>query len=178
MPGCLSLILFAEIGVAANAPVQQAKLELASTTLQTVTAPRWSALDRKNLKLKSAAVLVLDQNGEEVYSRHEREPRPIASITKLMTAMVILDSDLDLQEKITITRDDRDLIKLTGSRLKYGATLTRKQLLQLALMASENRAANALARTWPQGKSAFVAVMNKKANELGMQASHFSDPAG
>jgi len=176
--GCLTLILFAEIGVAANAPVQQAKLELASASSQTMTAPRWSALDRKNLKLKSAAVLVLDQNGEEVYSRHEREPRPIASITKLMTAMVILDSGLDLQEKITITKDDRDLIQLTGSRLKYGATLTRKQLLQLALMASENRAANALARTWPQGKSAFVAAMNKKAGELGMQASHFSDPAG
>lgn len=164
--------------MAADAPVQLEKLALASTTSQTLTAPRWSTLNPKNLKLKSAAVLVLDQNGEEVYSRHESEPRPIASITKLMTAMVILDSDLDLQEKITITRDDRDLIQLTGSRLKYGAELTRKQMLQLALMASENRAANALARTWPQGKSAFVAAMNTKAGELGMQASHFSDPAG
>ena len=178
VPGCLSLILFAEIGMAADIPVQQTKLVLASTTSQTMTASRWGALNRKNLKLKSAAVLVLDQNGEEVYSRHVNEPRPIASITKLMTAMVILDSDLDLQEKITITKDDRDLIQLTGSRLKYGATLTRKQMLQLALMASENRAANALARAWPQGKSAFVAAMNKKADELGMQASHFSDPAG
>lgn len=178
IPGCVSLIFFAEIGMAASAPVQQAKLEFVSTTSQTMTAHRWSALNPENLKLKSAAVLVLDQNGEEVYSRHVNEPRPIASITKLMTAMVILDSDLDLQEKITITRDDRDLIQLTGSRLKYGAALTRKQMLQLALMASENRAANALARTWPQGKSAFVAAMNEKAQELGMQASHFSDPAG
>jgi D-alanyl-D-alanine endopeptidase (penicillin-binding protein 7) len=178
VPGCLLLIFFAGTGMAADAPVQQAKLQLASATSQTMTAPRWSALNPKNLKLKSAAVLVLDQNGEEVYSRHVSEPRPIASITKLMTAMVILDSDLDLQEKITITKDDRDLIQLTGSRLKYGAALTRKQMLQLTLMASENRAANALARTWPQGKSAFVAAMNNKADELGMQATHFSDPAG
>ena len=164
--------------MAADAPVQLEKLALASTASQTLTAPRWSTLNPKNLKLKSAAVLVLDQNGEEVYSRHVSEPRPIASITKLMTAMVILDSDLDLQEKITITRDDRDLIQLTGSRLKYGAVLTRKQMLQLALMSSENRAANALARTWPQGKLAFVAAMNKKADKLGMQGCHFSDPAG
>jgi len=178
VPGCLSLIYFAGTCMAANAPVQQAKLELASTTSQTMTASRWSRLNPKNLKLKSAAVLVLDQDGEEVYSRHVSEPRPIASITKLMTAMVILDSNLDLQETITITKDDRDLIQLTGSRLKYGAALTRKQMLQLALMSSENRAANALARAWPQGKLAFVAAMNKKADELGMQASHFSDPAG
>lgn len=94
-------------------------------------------------------MLVLDPNLEEVYSRHESDPRPVASITKLMTAMVILDSELDLQERITLTKDDRDLIQLTGSRLLFGAALTRKQMLQLALMSSENRAADALARTWP-----------------------------
>jgi D-alanyl-D-alanine endopeptidase (penicillin-binding protein 7) len=174
---CLSFIIFAGPVSAADTTVQLAGLE-AGTTSQVVTAPRWSALNPNKLKLRSAAVLVLDRNGEEVYSRHVSEPRPIASITKLMTAMVILDSDLDLQEKITITRDDRDLIQLTGSRLKSGAVLTRKQLLQLALMASENRAANALARTWPGGKAAFVEAMNKKAAALGMQSSHFKDPAG
>ncbi|MDX1697163.1 MAG: serine hydrolase [Thiohalobacterales bacterium] len=178
VPACLSLILFTGTALAADAPVQQAKLALASTTPQTMPGSRWSTLNPKKLKLKSAAALVLDQHGEAVYSRHESDPRPIASITKLMTAMVILDSGLDLREKITITRDDRDLIQLTGSRLKYGATLTREQLLQLALMASENRAANALGRTWPRGKAAFVAAMNQKAEELGMLASHFSDPAG
>ena len=178
LPSCLSLIFFAGTGIAADTPVQLAKLELASTTTQTITAPHWNTLNPKNLKLKSAAVLVLDQNGEEVYSKHVSEPRPIASITKLMTAMVILDSELNLQEKIVITKDDRDLIQLTGSRLKYDAALTRKQMLQLALMSSENRAANALARTWPQGKAAFVAAMNKKAEALGMHASHFNDPAG
>jgi D-alanyl-D-alanine endopeptidase (penicillin-binding protein 7) len=178
LPSCLSLVFFAGTGIAADTPVQLANLALADTSTQTIAAPGWDTLNPKNLKLRSAAVLVLDQNGEEVYSKHVNEPRPIASITKLMTAMVILDSDLDLQEKIAITKDDRDLIQLTGSRLKYGATLTRKQMLQLALMSSENRAANALARTWPQGKAAFVAAMNKKADALGMQASHFNDPAG
>ena len=178
LPGCLLLVFFTGTGLATDSPEQMAKLQLASASPQTTTATHWSTLNPKKLKLKSAAALVLDQNGEEVYSKHVNEPRPIASIAKLMTAMVILDSELDLQEKITITKDDRDLIQLTGSRLKYGAALTRKQMLQLALMSSENRAANALARTWPQGKKAFVAAMNKKAAALGMQASHFKDPAG
>jgi len=178
LPSCLSLILFAGIGIAADTPLQLAKLEPASPPAHTTTTPHWNTLNPKKLKLKSAAALVLDQNGEEIYSKQVGEPRPIASITKLMTAMVILDSGLDLQEKIAITKDDRDLIQLTGSRLKYGAALTRKQMLQLALMSSENRAANALARTWPQGKAAFVEAMNKKADALGMQSSHFKDPAG
>ena len=177
LPGCLSLLFFAGPGMAADTTVQLAKQE-ASTTSQVVTAPRWGALNPNKLELRSDAVLVLDQNGEAVYSRHVNDPRPIASITKLMTAMVILDSKLDLQEQITITNDDRDPVQMTGSRLQYGAVLTRKQLLQLALMSSENRAANALARTWPEGKAAFVAAMNKKADALGMRASHFKDPAG
>jgi D-alanyl-D-alanine endopeptidase (penicillin-binding protein 7) len=178
LSGCLLLTLFAGAVMAADTPVQLAKLESTGTSSQTLPASRWSFLNPKKLKLKSAAALVLDANGEAVFSKHVSDPQPIASITKLMTAMVILDSDLDLQEKITITKDDRDLIQLTGSRLKYGAGLTRKQMLQLALMSSENRAANALARTWPSGKAAFVAAMNKKADELGMRDSHFSDPAG
>jgi D-alanyl-D-alanine endopeptidase (penicillin-binding protein 7) len=178
LPSCLLLTLFSGTVNTSDLPVQLAKLESAGIPAQATTTSHWNTLNPKKLKLKSAGVLVLDQNGEEVYSRQVNEPRPIASITKLMTAMVILDSDLDLQEKVTITKDDRDLIQLTGSRLKYGAALTRKQMLQLALMSSENRAANALARTWPQGKAAFVEAMNKKAAALGMQASHFNDPAG
>ena len=178
LPCCLSLTLLAGTCIAADTPVQLAKLEPATTT-----AP-WNALNPKQLKLKSAAALVLDQHGDAVYSKQVSEPRPIASVTKLMTAMVILDGDLDMQEKITITKNDRDLIQLTGSRLMYGksskdsATLTREQMLQLALMSSENRAANALARTWPRGKAAFVEAMNKKAASLGMQTSQFKDPAG
>ena len=91
---------------------------------------------------------------------------------------VILDAGLDLDEKITITREDRDLIRLTGSRLEYGATLSRRELILLALMSSENRAATALGRTYPGGMDNFVAHMNRKARALGMRNSHFADPAG
>jgi D-alanyl-D-alanine endopeptidase (penicillin-binding protein 7) len=95
-----------------------------------------------------------------------------------MTAMVILDARLDLDEKVTITKDDRDLIRLTGSRLEYGAALSRRELLLLALMSSENRAATALGRTYPGGMTAFVHAMNEKAIKLGMGDSRFADPAG
>ncbi|MGB5305631.1 MAG: serine hydrolase [Gammaproteobacteria bacterium] len=141
-------------------------------------ADTWQALNPRQLKLKSAAALVMDRQGNEIYAKQVDTPMPIASITKLMTAMVILDAELPLQEKITISKDDRDLIRLTGSRLKYGATLTRKQLLQLMLLASENRAANALARTWPGGPDEFIRAMNSKADSLNMHASRFTDPAG
>jgi D-alanyl-D-alanine endopeptidase (penicillin-binding protein 7) len=138
----------------------------------------WQALNPKRLNLKSVAALVVDEDGNEIYAKRVDEPRPIASITKLMTAMVVLDGDLPMQERITIVKEDRDLIQLTGSRLRYGATLTREELLRLALMASENRAANALGRSWPGGKAAFVDAMNRKAARLGMQSSRFLDPAG
>jgi D-alanyl-D-alanine endopeptidase (penicillin-binding protein 7) len=135
-------------------------------------------LDPQKLKLRSASALIVDQFGNEIYAKQVDEPQPIASISKLMTAMVILDASLPLEEPITITKDDRDLLRLTGSRLKYGATLPREQLIRLALMSSENRAANALARTYPGGKEAFVEAMNAKARALGMNNSHFADPAG
>jgi D-alanyl-D-alanine endopeptidase (penicillin-binding protein 7) len=138
----------------------------------------WEALNPRDLKLRSTSALVLDQSGNVVYGKHMDEARPIASITKLMTAMTILDSGLPLDEPISINKHDRDLIRLTGSRLKYGATLTREELVRLALMASENRASNALARTFPGGHAAFVAAMNRKARELGMHDSRFADPAG
>lgn len=178
LPCCLSLTLLAGTGYAADTATQLAKLETDSTVPQTDTLSPWESLNPKKLRLKSSAALILDQQGDSVYAKQVSEAQPIASITKLMTAMVILDSGLDLDEKITITKDDRDLIQLTGSRLKYGATLTRGQMLQLALMSSENRAAASLARTWPQGKAAFVAAMNTKAYSLGMHSSHFYDPAG
>ncbi|MDX1555631.1 MAG: serine hydrolase, partial [Xanthomonadales bacterium] len=117
--------------------------------------------------LRSAAAIVVDSGGNTVYGKDADSVRPIASITKLMTAMVVLDSGLDLQEKITVTRDDRDLVRLTGSRLEYGASLTREEMLILALMASENRAASALGRHYPGGTKAFVDAMNAKAQLLG-----------
>jgi len=128
--------------------------------------------------LRSASVIVLDGNGDIIFSKDTDTVRSIASITKLMTAMVTLDAKLDLEEKLTITKADRDLIRLTGSRLDAGAKLTRRELLLLALMSSENRAATALGRTYPGGMDKFVAQMNRKAKSLGMNNSRFADPAG
>jgi D-alanyl-D-alanine endopeptidase (penicillin-binding protein 7) len=128
--------------------------------------------------LRSASALVTDASGQVIYGKDVDTVRPIASITKLMTVMVILDSGLDLNEKITVTKEDRDLVQLTGSRLEFGASLSRRDMILLAIMASENRAATALGRNFPGGKSAFVKEMNNKALKLGMTHSHFADPAG
>jgi serine-type D-Ala-D-Ala endopeptidase (penicillin-binding protein 7) len=177
---CLYAVFALGSSGAEESALQVAKLA-PGTSIPTASAGsqgRWHALNPRKLKLQSAAALVVDAEGNELYSKRVDEPRPIASITKLMTAMVVLDGGLSMQERITIVKDDRDLIQLTGSRLHYGATLTREQLLRLALMASENRAANALGRSWPGGKAAFVEAMNRKAARLGMQNSRFVDPAG
>jgi D-alanyl-D-alanine endopeptidase (penicillin-binding protein 7) len=128
--------------------------------------------------LRSASAIVLDSSGNVIFGKDVDTVRSIASITKLMTAMVVLDARLDLDEELTIATADRDLIRMTGSRLDVGATLTRRELLLLALMASENRAATALGRTYPGGMDTFVAQMNQKARALGMNDSRFSDPAG
>jgi D-alanyl-D-alanine endopeptidase (penicillin-binding protein 7) len=131
-----------------------------------------------NPGLHSASAIVLDAQGNIIYGKDVNTVRPIASITKLMTAMVVLDSKLSLNEKITVTKADRDLLRQTGSRLDYGATLTRREMVLLALMASENRAATALGRNYPGGTEQFVVAMNQKARELGMSNSQFADPAG
>ena len=128
--------------------------------------------------LRSASALVIDADGDIIYGKDADTVRPIASITKLMTAMVVLDAGIDLDEKITVTRDDRDMVQLTGSRLEYGASLTRREMILLAVMSSENRAAAALGRTYPGGLQVFVAQMNTKARALGMNHSRFADPAG
>ena len=128
--------------------------------------------------VRSASALVINAEGNVIYGKDIDTVRPIASITKLMTAMVIIDSDLDLDEKITVTKADRDLVQLTGSRLEYGASLSRREMILLAIMSSENRAATALGRTWPGGMKEFVKAMNSKAVQLGMDNSHFADPAG
>ena len=146
-------------------------------TVQAATASRFTDLEGSP-NLRSASALVVDARGNIIYGKDVDTVRPIASITKLMTAMVILDSGVDLDERITVTKADRDLVQMTGSRLEYGATLSRREMILLAIMSSENRAASALGRTWPGGLEAFVAQMNAKAAELGMQHSHFADPAG
>jgi D-alanyl-D-alanine endopeptidase (penicillin-binding protein 7) len=131
------------------------------------------------LALKSSSVLVLDQvSGEVLYGKNPSAVVPIASITKLMTAMVALDARLDPDEHIAVTEDDVDWLKGSSSRLQVGATLTRDEMLRLALMASENRAASALSRAYPGGRPAFVAAMNEKARALGLQGTRFSDSTG
>jgi D-alanyl-D-alanine endopeptidase (penicillin-binding protein 7) len=148
-----------------------------STALRPATASQFTDLEG-NPGLKSASALVLDADGNVIYGKDVDTVRSIASITKLMTAMVIIDSGLDLEQKITVTKNDRDLVQLTGSRLEYGATLSRRQMILLAVMSSENRAAMALGRTYPGGMETFVQSMNAKAKRLGMNNSHFADPAG
>jgi serine-type D-Ala-D-Ala endopeptidase (penicillin-binding protein 7) len=131
------------------------------------------------LQLSSNKVLIINQNTNEVmYAKNTNSPSPIASITKLMTAMVMLDAKQPLDEAIDISYDDMDYIKGTGSRLVVGTQFTREDMLQLALMASENRAASSLGRNYPGGKYAFVKAMNAKALSLGLSNTHFADPTG
>ncbi|MGY1489421.1 D-alanyl-D-alanine endopeptidase [Methylobacillus pratensis] len=131
------------------------------------------------LKLASSKAMIVNQDsGEILFAKGTDIAAPIASLTKLMTAMVVLDAQLDMEEKLHVTRDDIDTLKGTGSRMPIGASLTRAEMLQLALMASENRAASALGRHYPGGVDAFVAAMNAKALQLGMLHSRFADPTG
>ena len=137
------------------------------------------AVTQKVVMLRSSSALVLDaQSGEVVYNKNSDAVVPIASITKLVTAMVILDAGLDLEEQIELSRQDRDRLKGTRSRLRPGVVLTRDELMLLALMASENQAAAALGRTFPGGMGVFVAAMNEKAAMLEMMDSRFVDPTG
>jgi D-alanyl-D-alanine endopeptidase (penicillin-binding protein 7) len=131
------------------------------------------------LALKSSVALVLDQDTNEVlFSKNSDAVLPIASLTKLMTATVVLDAQLPMDEEITITSDDVDTEKNSSSRLAVGTTLSRGELLHLALMASENRAAHALGRSYPGGLPAFVLAMNAKARSLGMHDTRYVDPTG
>lgn len=130
-------------------------------------------------RLNSSAFYVANQNtGEVLLQRNARGVIPIASITKLMTAIVALESGSSLHEMLTITEEDVDYLKGTGSRLGVGTRLTREEMLQLALMSSENRAASALARHYPGGRAAFIGAMNAKARLLGMYDSRFYDSTG
>lgn len=131
------------------------------------------------LNLKSSAVLVADADTKELlYSKNPHAVLPIASITKLMTVVVNLEANLDLDEKIEITHEDMDSIKGTGSRLAPGSIFTRRELMHLALMASENRAASALGRNYPGGMQACAKAMNEKARKLGMYSSNFVESTG
>jgi D-alanyl-D-alanine endopeptidase (penicillin-binding protein 7) len=131
------------------------------------------------LVLRSNAALVFDQDSAEVlYAKNANTVLPIASITKLMTALIVVESHQDMNEVLEVTREDIDTIKHTGSRLPIGSTLTRANMLHIALMSSENRAASALGRHYPGGMAAFVKAMNEKAQSLGMNDTHYVEPTG
>jgi D-alanyl-D-alanine endopeptidase (penicillin-binding protein 7) len=136
-------------------------------------------LDGSKLRLASGNVLVLDAAaGHPIYSKAADAVTPIASVTKLMSAMVVIDAGQPLDEIVTVGIADLDLLRGSHSRLRLGSELPRGEMLRLALMASENRAASSLARHYPGGLEAFVAAMNKKAADLGMVHTHFSDATG
>ena len=135
--------------------------------------------ERDELDLKSGVALVVDQDTNEVlFNKNGTTVLPIASLTKLMTGLVISEARLPMSEPVTITQDDVDTEKGSRSRLTVGTTLTRAEMLHLALMSSENRAANALGRTYPGGLQEFVRLMNAKAKQLGMRATRYVEPTG
>jgi D-alanyl-D-alanine endopeptidase (penicillin-binding protein 7) len=135
--------------------------------------------DAKGLLVQSTSALVQDQiTGAALFEKHPNTVVPIASISKLMTAMVALDAKPSLTEVLTIGEEDVDSLKGTHSRLRVGTRLTREEMLNLALMSSENRAASALSRHYPGGREAFVAAMNRKSQELGLADTQFADPTG
>jgi len=172
----------------ARQPVRVARPGARAKVATTVAAPAvrkavhkvsMADLGPGKLALLSASALVVDQaTGRPVFQKNPDAVVPIASISKLMTAMVVLDARQDMQETITITDDDVDYMKGTRSRLQVGTTLTREMAMLLALMSSENRAANALGRHYPGGLKAFVSAMNHKAVALGMANTRFEEPTG
>ena len=140
-------------------------------------APAAAAAARPDVR--SAAVLVVDERSQDViFARRAQQSAPVASITKVMTALVVLEGGQSRSEMIQITRDDRSRTQGSASRLPVGARLSRGDLLHLALMSSENRAAQALARSYPGGLDAAVRAMNRRARELGMTRTRFVDPTG
>lgn len=157
-----------------------------TNTMQVAALPSLSAGERLGLRssqdpldLNSSVALVVDQDTNEVlFSKNDSAVLPIASLTKLMTGLVIADANLPMDEPITITQDDVDVFKGSRSRLAVGSTLTRGELMHLSLMSSENRAAHALGRTFPGGMEHFVSLMNSKARELGMHDTRYVEPTG
>jgi D-alanyl-D-alanine endopeptidase (penicillin-binding protein 7) len=141
--------------------------------------PAASSVRAEAAALRSSTAYVQDlETSTVLFAKNENVVRPIASISKLMTAVVVVDANLPMDEMLEITDDDIDGLKHTTSRLRVGTKLSRGDMLHLALMSSENRAANALGRHYPGGLPAFVAAMNAKAQSLGMTSTHFIEPTG
>lgn len=171
---------------AARQPVRLVAHQPSRTVRSVAMQPRASIGERMGLRaagdpldLNSSVALVVDQQTNEVlFSKNDSAVLPIASLTKLMTGLVVTDANLPLDEMVTITSDDVDTVKGSRSRLAVGTTLTRLELMHLALMSSENRAAHALGRTYPGGLDQFVRLMNTKARELGMLDTRYVEPTG
>jgi D-alanyl-D-alanine endopeptidase (penicillin-binding protein 7) len=144
-----------------------------------LAANQHQGTDSAALKINSASALIVDERGTRIYGKNTRDVKPIASVTKLMTAMVVLDSGVPLDAPVTIVEEDRDTLRHSRSRLRIGqATRSRREMLMVALMSSDNRAAAALARTSPGGTPQFVEAMNRKAQALGMLDTSFADSSG
>jgi D-alanyl-D-alanine endopeptidase (penicillin-binding protein 7) len=167
-----ALLALATAAVAADKPATRAKATKATRAVADVDKDG-------DPNLMSTAALVLDaKTGETLFAKNADTVHPIASITKLMTAMVVLDSKLPLDEPVQITTEDLDLLKGTRSRLPVGAHFRRDDLIRIALVASDNRAAAALGRAYPGGIAAFVDAMNAKAKLLGLDSTRFVDSSG
>ncbi len=151
------------------------------THARKVTQRRYAVArsDDGSLVVMSSVVLVVSQEDEKtIYAKHSDVRSPIASLTKLMTAMVVLDANLPMNEPLMVTVDDVDMLRGSSSRLPVDSVLSREDMLHLALMSSENRAASALSRAYPGGRHAFVEAMNRKAREIGMTQGRFVDATG
>jgi D-alanyl-D-alanine endopeptidase (penicillin-binding protein 7) len=166
-------------------PIELADAKSTSRSAVALFDPTWrqldggSSLERRLLRLRSSSAVVVDQEqGRLLYAKNPDNVMSIASITKLMTAMVVVDSGAPLDAALRIEEADVDTLKGSSSRLRVGTRLTRSEMLKLMLMSSENRAAAALARAHPQGRQAFIEAMNEKARALGMEDTRFLDPTG
>lgn len=181
MRALISVLILGVAGVC-GALREPAAAGTAHTSSQDPALPAWGRIRYGNpraLELRSQVGLVVDeQEGVILYARDMDKPRPIASLTKLLTVMTLLDSRLTPDELIEITRQDRDRLKGSRSSLRYGTTLTRSELMRIALIASDNRAAAALARTYPGGSDALIGAMNEKAEMLGLEHTRAADASG
>ena len=158
--------------VKAVKPLRQRKMAQAVAVSQAPNAAHLAAL-------RSSAVVIIDPKTQDVlYQKNQNTVMPIASLTKLMTALVVLDANQSMTQQLTVTSADVDRLKYSTSRLQVGTTLSRTSMLHLALMSSENRAASALGRNYPGGTRAFVAAMNRKARTLGMRNTRYVEPTG
>ena len=182
MARLLEIGLMIVIAAFATMGSEPAIADPARTSVAEVPTPEWKRIRYGNpraLELRSQVGLVVDEReGVILYGRDTDKPRPIASLTKLLTIMTLLDAKLSLDKVIEITEEDRDRLKGSRSSLRFGTTLTRGELMRIALIASDNRAAAALARTYPGGSAALVRVMNEKARMLGLTHTRAADASG